>query len=544
MDKNIVKGEHLEKLIEGNLGELTYSLLNNYEENVIQIDAATGEELTGGILLRRAIRVSNFFNENGIGVGSTVSVMSENRLEFCLIPVACFFVGATFAPLNPDYTPEELKHVMNLSKPRIIFSSAKSIMKLSKIKNEYPFLKLLVLFGSNENTDSFIGMNNLIKDAEKDQIPSDFEVPQYDPKETVATILCSSGTTGMPKGVMCTHDNMTSFVDIASVAFMRMMDDDDPDSLSNSFVGIIPFFHSFGFMTMFLNVLRGKTMVVFNKFKPKIFLDAVVKYEIKRLLVPPPIVQFLVKNPLTLQYDLSCVKEVLTGAAPLPQDTEIALKQKFKIRHVGQGYGMTETTLGVMSNPPDRPKLGSVGRILPGMMAKVIDDDGNALGPREEGELCLKGPLIMKGYVGDEEATRNCIDEDRWLHTGDVAYYDEEGYFFIVDRLKELIKYNAFQVPPAELESLLVSHPAVFDAAVIGLPDDDAGELPLAFVVKKPGAEVTAEELQNFVKGKVSPQKQLRGGVKFLKEIPRNPSGKILRRVLKKIAIKDIKSKL
>lgn len=540
MDKNIVKGDEIELDIESNLGQLTYLLLQTYEENVIQIDAITGEELTGGIILKRAIRVANHFKKYGIGLGDSVSVMSENRLEFVAVPVAAFLVGASFAPLNPEYTPDELRHVLNLSKPKIIFSSAQTIQKLIEIRKDHLYIKQLVLFGSNEINSSFTGFDTIIKGCENDEMQ--FEVEPYCSKETVATVLCSSGTTGMPKGVMCTHYNMISFIEIARAIFSRMLDD-FTEGHSNV-VGIIPFFHSFGFMTMYLNILRGSTMVVFSKFKPKIFMDAIVKHKISRLLVPPPILLFLIKHPLAQKYDLSFLKEILAGAAPLSKETEMELKKKFKVRHVGQGYGMTETTFGVMTNPFDKSKSGSVGILVPGMMAKIIDEQGNALGPNQEGELCLKGPLIMKGYINDEAATNNCIDKDNWLHTGDVAYYDDEKYFFIVDRIKELIKYKAYQVAPAELEALLLTHPAVADVAVIGLPDENAGELPFAFVVTKEGATVSEEELKELVASKLSSQKKLRGGVRFVKEILRNPSGKILRRVLKQQAIAYTKSKL
>ncbi|KRT82354.1 AMP-binding protein, partial [Oryctes borbonicus] len=200
---------------------------------------------------------------------------------------------------------------------------------------------------------------------------------------------------------------------------------------------------------------------------------------------------------------------------------------------------MTETTLGVLITKSSSPRAGSVGQIVPGMMAKIIDENGTALGPYQEGELCFKGPLIMKGYVGDEASTKIAIDKDNWLHTGDVAYYDGDGYFFIVDRIKELIKYKAFQVAPAELEGILLTHPGISDAAVVGLPDEEAGELPLAFVVRRPGTSITAKEVQDFVAAKVSPQKKLRGGVQFVDAIPKNPTGKILRRVLKLVGLPD-----
>ncbi|KAJ8976962.1 hypothetical protein NQ317_010159 [Molorchus minor] len=194
------------------------------------------------------------------------------------------------------------------------------------------------------------------------------------------------------------------------------------------------------------------------------------------------------------------------------KDMEAELKKRFNVGKVSQAYGMTETTLGVLLSPYGGGKIGSVGKVVHGMMVKVIDEKGRALGPYQEGELCCKGPLIMKGCVGDPESTRNTIDQEGWIHTGDIAYYDEDEYFFIVDRLKELIKYKAFQVAPAELEALLLTHPSIQDSAVIGLPNEDVGELPLAFVVKKPGKDITEKEVEKFIADRVSHQKQLRGG--------------------------------
>lgn len=211
---------------------------------------------------------------------------------------------------------------------------------------------------------------------------------------------------------------------------------------------------------------------------------------------------------------------------------------------VRQGYGMSETTLGVLTQSRMVSKPGSVGVLCPGVYCKVIDPEtGKILGKYQAGELCFKGQVIMKGYTGDKKATEETIDREGWLHTGDVGYFDDDQYFFIVDRLKELIKYKAFQVAPAELEAILLGNEKIKDAAVIGLPDEASGELPLAFVVRQDGAEdLTEREVQEFVAAKVSHSKRLRGGVRFIDEIPKNLSGKILRRELK--AMLKVQSKL
>ncbi|XP_072382627.1 luciferin 4-monooxygenase [Diabrotica undecimpunctata] len=539
--KNIVVGPELERIIDTSLGELLLLVLKTFEDNVIQVDGETGEELPASLLLKRSIRLSKWLTNQGIKVGDNISINSENRLEFCTVPVGTLFSGATFAPLNPDYTPLELKHVLSLSKPKFIFCSSKTIDKMVSILPEHPYIQKLILFGNEDcKYQNVTRYADIVRGVESEELDDDFHSVSLDPVETVATILCSSGTTGLPKGVMCTHDNMTAYVDISRSIMGDMVENDDP---SDAMMGFIPFFHSFGFMLMFLNILRGKRMVVLGRFKPKIFLESIVKYKVARMIVPPPVLLFLLKSPMVQNYDLSSIKEMRSGAAPMGKDMEKELKERFNVRHVSQAYGMTETTLGVLVSPHGKGKIGSCGKIVPGMMAKVIDDNGNPLPAYGEGEVCFKGPLIMKGYVGDPKSTHSTIDKDGWLHTGDVAYYDSDGYFFIVDRIKELIKYKAFQVAPAELEALLLTNPAIQDAAVIGLPNEEAGELPMAFIVKKLGKNITEREVEKFIEDNVSPQKRLRGGVIFLNEIPRNPTGKILRRVLKERAVK-YKSKL
>ncbi|XP_050296214.1 uncharacterized protein LOC126736057 [Anthonomus grandis grandis] len=541
---NILKGEPLERLIDMSLGHLLMMVLRSHDDNILMVDPLSKEELPANILLARSIKLAKWLKTQNIGVGDCLSVNSENRIEFGVTAVATFLIGATFAPLNPDYTPVELKHVLNLSKPKIIFCSAKTIDKMISIRPQYPYIQKLVLYGKEikqQNSDVFM-YDDILQGVE--EIDESFAPPEIDIQETVATILCSSGTTGLPKGVMCTHDNMGAFIDVGRSQLQHIALNDDP---SDAMMGLTPFFHSFGFMLMFLNIIRGKKMVVIRRFQLKMFLDSIVKYNIKRLIVPPPVLLILLKNPLVKQYDLSGLEEIRSGAAPLGKDLEKELKNRFKVKTVSQSYGMTETTLGVLLNIGERgPKLGSVGKVVAGMMVKVINEQGVPLGPYEEGELCFKGPLIMKGYVGDPKATAETIDKDGWLHTGDVAYYDSDKYFFIVDRIKELIKYKGFQVAPAELEALLQTHPAVQDCAVVGLPDEDAGELPLAFVATKPGKKVKEEELKKFVADTLSHQKQLRGGVLFINEIPRNPTGKILRRVLREKAkeLVKVRSKL
>jgi 4-coumarate--CoA ligase len=300
-----------------------------------------------------------------------------------------------------------------------------------------------------------------------------------------------------------------------------------------------------GFTNLFLILFSKRFRCVFlPKFEPTLFLSSIQKYKVATMTVPPPVVILLAKSPQVDEFNLSSLRLMLSGAAPLSRDIEEQIKARFnnKIK-LFTGYGLSEANIVVYNIGFNTRTSGSVGDLMKAMHAKVIDENGKTMGVNKVGELCFKGPLVMKGYFRNAKATSETIDNDGWLHTGDLGYYDNNSQIFIVDRLKELIKYKGYQVAPAELEGLLLSHPKVKDVGVIGIPDETAGELPLAYIVKQQNVEITAEEVKDFVAKNASNPKRLRGGVKFINEIPKNPSGKILRRVLREF-YKNTRAKL
>lgn len=366
---------------------------------------------------------------------------------------------------------------------------------------------------------------------------------------------------GLPKGVQLTHANLMVLNQTSSMMreILKMTYDEPMKSIA-----IGPWSHSMGFMSAFLGACSiESSLTILDQFEPKLFLSCIEvrllkfphsfefnhiftqKYRINAITVSPPILVFFTKSPLFDDYDLSSLREIFCGSALITKELDEAVKARFKDRvSIRQVYGMTETTTGVTTSFMGGP-AGCVGSIVKGMKGKVIDENGKSLGPNQTGELCFKGPRIMKGYLENEAATKETIDENGWLHTGDIGYYDEDFIFFIVDRKKELIKYNAFQVPPAEIELLLQNHPKLKDAGVIGIPDERTGEKAFAFVVPRPATTVSKEEIFDYVRKNLSKPKHLHGGIKFIDEIPRNPSGKVLRRELKLMHEKSkIKSKL
>lgn len=308
----------------------------------------------------------------------------------------------------------------------------------------------------------------------------------------------------------------------------------------------LPLFHVFGFFMLIRAAALGETVVLLGKFEFEKMLEAIEKYKVIYMPVAPPLVVAFAKSDLVNKYDLSSLRLLGCGGAPLGKEAAESFKARFPNADISQGYGMTETGGGASRTlgPEETKKYGSAGRLSEDTEAKIVDPDTKeALPPGQRGELWLRGPIVMKGYVGDSQATAETLDSDGWLKTGDLCYFDSDGFLYIVDRLKELIKYKAYQVPPAELEHLLQSIPEVADVAVIPYPDEEAGQIPMAYIVRKPGSHVTETQIMDFVAKQVAPYKKIRR-VAFISSIPKSPAGKILRRELVNHAISAASSKL
>ena len=356
--------------------------------------------------------------------------------------------------------------------------------------------------------------------------------------EDLAYLPFSSGTTGPPKGVMITHSSLTTltnqYTKYPDVCVLSPRD--GTTGRQERLIGILPFFHAYGISGVLIAGTRlGAHILTLPKFEPQLFVNAIKKHKPTVMHLVTPLISYLTQTPQCTSADLEATHTIIGGAAPIGAGLIHKMLEKAgKYIFFQEGYGLTEMTAvtHILYKTRRHDKIGSCGTVIPNTMSKVVDlETGAALGPYEKGEICLKGPQMMKGYFDNPEATRDTIDPDGWLHTGDIGYYDEDLDFYIVDRLKELIKVKGFQVAPSEIEDLLRDHPDVSDVAVIGVPDDEFGEAPRAYIVpKKPG--LTEESVHEYLKDKVAPFKQLRGGIQFLQAIPKASSGKILRREL------------
>jgi acyl-CoA synthetase (AMP-forming)/AMP-acid ligase II len=351
-------------------------------------------------------------------------------------------------------------------------------------------------------------------------------VVEIDPVEDIAVLPYSSGTTGAAKGVMLTHRNIATNISQAEVTITV--------GENERIIAILPFFHIYG-LTVLMNLpLRlGATVVVLPKFDLQQFLTTLDEQKITRAFVAPPVVLALAKHPAVDGVDLSALKYVTCAAAPLDAELAEACAKRLGLHAVLQAYGMTELSPGTHAVPQDDqdPPPGAVGKLFPSTEMRLVGADGDDVGDGDPGEIWIRGPQVMKGYLGRPEETDATIDPDGWLHTGDIGRVDARGYLYVVDRVKELIKYHGYQVPPAELEAVLLTDDRIADAAVIGV-QADGNEVPKAFVVPMPGVELSEQDVIDYVAARVAPFKKVRQ-VEFIEAVPKAASGKILRRELR-----------
>ncbi len=479
------------------------------------IDGSSGDELTYEALATAVRACAAGLAARGFGKGDVVGVFMPNLPEYAIVLHGAASAGGMCTTVNPLYTASELTHQMEDSGARFLFT-VPAFAGVAAEAAAASGVEEVFVVGEAEGATPF---SELLGD------PAAAPEVEIDPATDVAVLPYSSGTTGLPKGVMLTHRNLIANI-VQSASQMDVSEDD-------VLIGCLPFFHIYG-MTVIMNLglSEGTTIVTMPRFDLEQFLDLVEGHSVSRAFIVPPIALALAKHPAVEGRDLSSIRQIKSGAAPLGPELSERLAERLDT-FVGQGYGLTETS-PVTHMIPFRPGAGlagSIGPPLPGTECRVVDpESGEDVAQGERGELWIRGPQVMQGYLNNPEATASTIDQDGWLHTGDVAVVDERGYFQIVDRLKELIKYNGYQVAPAELEALILTHEGIADVAVIGVPDEEAGELPKAFVVST--EDLDPDELMAWVAEQVAPQKRIRL-VEQVDEIPKSPSGKILRRVLR-----------
>jgi acyl-CoA synthetase (AMP-forming)/AMP-acid ligase II len=493
------------------LASFTLARTGDLGDKPALIDGPSGRTITYAELDEQTAALAGALAGRGIVKGDVVAIYLPNLPEYAVIFHGVIRANATNTTANPLYTSHELAHQLTDSGAKLLFTIPDFLETARKAADEVG-LSDIVLVGESDGEEPTLA--ELL--AEGGDLP---EI-DIDPEKDLAVLPYSSGTTGLPKGVMLSHRNL--------IANVLQTGGTIPVSEEDTSIGCLPFFHIYG-MTVIMNLglHSGATIVTMPRFDLEGYLGLIEEHTVTILYVVPPIALGLAKHPAVEDADMSSVRMIMSGAAPLGDELAKAVAKRTGAPTI-QGYGMTELSPVSHVAPIDSQKGGSIGPPLAGTECRIVDPESGE--DTDRGELWVRGPQVMQGYLNNEEETQSTIDSDGWLHTGDVAEMDDEGYYSIVDRLKELIKYKGFQVPPAELEAILINHPGVADCAVIGVPDEEAGEIPKGFVVVSDD-DVTDDELMAFVAEKVSPQKKLRQ-IERIDEIPKSAAGKILRREL------------
>ncbi|KAE9332485.1 putative 4-coumarate--CoA ligase 1 [Phytophthora rubi] len=484
------------------------------------IDGITHEHITFKQLHERARRFAIALAKDGVKKGDAVIVHSFNCLDYPTAVLALTSLGAVCSPASPVFLPDELEVQIKAAKAKYIITH-KELEKTAVEAAQLCGVEKKFIYTMGHGKDTEEGLSSIDELVQHDD--ASFQFDKIDPESNVL-LPFSSGTTGIPKGVALSAKNILS----------NAVQVDHVQDLCGCSLGLLPFFHIYGMMMLHLSLYQGAAKVVLPRFDPETFLNALSTYKIRAAHIAPPVALFLAHHPLVEKYDISATKFLVSGGAPMGKEVEKLVKDRLTVT-VKQAYGMTEASPAVNYAEDAYCKPGSVGRPLPNTQLRVkctaTDKD---LGVGEHGELLYKGPQVMLGYSNNAEANKNVFTEDRFLRTGDIGFIDEDGFVFIVDRVKELIKYKGHQVAPAELEDVLNHHPQISDACCVRGKDAFGQEIPKAYVVLKDptnAAGITEQDVMDFVASKVAPFKKVRQ-VEFIEAIPKSATGKILRREL------------
>ena len=478
---------------------------------VALVDAASGRTYTYAALDHLVGRFAAGLAAHGFKPGDTLLMFAPNLPEWPIVALGALAAGGVVSGANPGYGAADLAHQMRDANARFAFTIPLFLATVREAAAAAGCETIIVL-GDADDTVSFAAL--VACQAPEPIVPSD--------PDALAALPYSSGTTGVAKGVMLTHRTIVANV----VQCLQIF----PMRESAVLLAFLPMFHIFGFTVVMLCGLAARArLVTVPRFEPEPFVKAIQAHRVTHLFVVPPVMQFLAMHPLMDAHDCSSLEVICCGAAPLGAALETRVRERLQCK-VAQGFGMTEAS-GCVTASLDEIRVGSSGRLLPGCQGRVVDPvTGADVARGTPGELWYRGPQVFKGYLNRPDATAETITADGWVRSGDIGYFDADGYLYVTDRLKELIKVKGFQVPPAELEALLITHPSVADVAVIGRPDDRAGEVPVAYVVARGAFD--ADAIKAWVAQRVPEYKRL-GDVVPCEAIPKNPSGKILRRILR-----------
>lgn len=505
---------------------LVLERMEGADPNHIALECAqTGVRLTYGDAIRQTKATACYLVEHGYRPGDVLLINAPNIPHYPVFLHGALLASGVVSPASPLHSLEELVAQLVDSSSKFVVTVPPLLAITLEAAHAVGIPPERVIVVGGDGSHNTVTHTKVFSHAV-------FELPAFNReiRRDPALLPYSSGTSGKSKGVMLSHHNLVS----------NLLQLDSVEESTPTLIGVLPFFHIYGCMLLLnFGLYNRLTTAVIPRFDLQLFLETMQKWKISTAHLVPPIMVALAKHPIVDKYDLSNLKMIFSGAAPLGRETEQAIEKRLKCQ-VKQAWGMSEMSPAGAISPNQLLKAGSVGPLLPLTQGRIVinDESGRWIrdgGVREEGEIYIKGPQVMLGYLNRPDANKESLTDDGWLRTGDTAYYDEDGYIYITDRIKEFLKVKGHQVAPAELEATLLTHAHVADAAVVGSPDEEFGEVPKAFVVLQynvqPSKEI-AEDIQQFVQEHVAPYKRIRL-IEFIDTIPKNAAGKILRRILR-----------
>jgi 4-coumarate--CoA ligase len=521
------------KIPEMNLADFVWEDIEHNAANTALVCGMTGRSYSFAMAHGLSRKFGSALLRMGAKRGDVIGLVLPNIPEFPIVFMGTVGVNMTVTTMNPTYRPEEIARQMENSGARFIVTIGMFVENIKQSCDIYTGVEKIIVIGDPatvpEDCTSFL---DLVMNEDGSLYGQD---KSCNAMEDVAALPYSSGTTGPPKGVCLSHYNLIANLCQSAHPDCLPLRPFKETGVQESTLAVLPFFHIYAMeLVMLFNLRSGAKSITLPKFEPESYIKALDTYKPTFLNLVPPLVSFLATNPAVKPSLLNSVTFVTGGAAPfgpalIEKFMEKVLPHKMEFR---EGFGMTESSPMTHVQPEKDAVLGACGSPISNTWAKIVDTEtGEILGEEQQGELCVSGPQVMKGYYKNSSATNSTV-VNGWLMTGDIAKYDASGQFTIVDRLKELIKVKGLQVAPSELEDLMRRHSGVLDVAVVGVPDERAGELPRAYVIRK-NRNVTEQSIIDYVAERVAPHKKLGAGVMFVETLPKNQTGKILRRELK-----------
>ncbi|KAL0124905.1 hypothetical protein PUN28_006636 [Cardiocondyla obscurior] len=503
-----------------------YKVFFYNNKKFIQLDTITEETFTYAELQDKIVKCALWLQKQGVKSNDVISVCTNNQPNSIVPCIAASYINAIFNPWNEGMDLPTALHVLQLTKPKVIFCNEKSSEVILRAIKEKNFKSIVVIFGKRDDTISF---SDILKSCNDTEV-SNFHYIELDDIKQTSCILHSSGTTGMPKGV-----------ELSNYTMLFISEDNNFDLANLPTLWFSSLYWISGVLLNVKAITQGGKVILYPEFDEEMTCKLIQKYNVAVLFLSTSMINRFVRAGHAKNYSLPSLKIILGGGAIIKPKVQEELRSALPHVQILQGYGMTELG-GLVTLQQSEHKNGSCGVVAKNVQIKIVDpESGKVLGPNQSGEIWIKSAIIMNGYYNNPEATKSTIDEEGWLHSGDIGYVDEDGELFIIDRIKELIKYRGYQISPGEIEGVLITHPAVLEAAVISIPHAIDDEHPLAFITKKPGAKEVEQELIDFVAKNMMDHYKLRAGIIFLDKFPYTGSGKIARKDLKEMAKKLFK---